>query len=60
MMITADRGVNLDLAGTILPHWNLLVAYAYTEARIVNDLYFGTAPNRLANVARNGGRIWTT
>jgi iron complex outermembrane receptor protein len=55
-----SHGVELDLAGTILPHWNLLVAYAYTEAKIVNDLYFGTAGNRLANVPKNGGRVWTT
>ena len=55
-----SHGVELDLAGTILPHWNLLVAYAYTEAKIVNDLYFGTAGNRLSNVPKNGGRIWTT
>lgn len=55
-----SHGVELDLAGTILPHWNLLIAYAYTEAKIVNDLYFGTAGNRLSNVPKNGGRIWTT
>jgi iron complex outermembrane receptor protein len=55
-----SHGVELDLNGAILPHWNLLVAYAYTEAKIVNDLYFGTAGNRLSNVPKNGGRIWTT
>jgi iron complex outermembrane recepter protein len=55
-----SHGVELDMAGTILPHWNVIVAYAYTESRIVNDLYFGTAGNRLANVPKNGGRIWTT
>jgi iron complex outermembrane receptor protein len=55
-----SHGVELDLNGTILPHWNLLIAYAYTEAKIVNDLYFGTAGNRLSNVPKNGGRIWTT
>jgi len=55
-----SRGVELDLAGAILPRWNLLIAYAYTDAKIVNDLYFGTAGNRLANVPKNGGRVWTT
>lgn len=55
-----SHGVEVDLAGTILPRWNLLIAYAYTEAKIVNDLYFGTAGNRLASVPKNGGRIWTT
>jgi outer membrane receptor for ferric coprogen and ferric-rhodotorulic acid len=33
-----SHGVELDLAGTILPHWNLLIAYAYTEAKIVSDV----------------------
>jgi iron complex outermembrane recepter protein len=56
----SSHGVELDLSGTILPHWNVLIAYAHTEAKIVNDLYFGTAGNRLANVPKNGGRLWTT
>jgi iron complex outermembrane recepter protein len=55
-----SHGVELDMAGTILPHWNVIVAYAYTEAKIVTDLYLGTAGNRLSNVPKNGGRIWTT
>jgi iron complex outermembrane recepter protein len=55
-----SHGVELDLAGAILPHWNLLVAYAYTDATIVNDSFLGIAGNRLANVPKNGGRIWTT
>ena len=55
-----SRGVEVDLAGAITPRWNLLLAYAYTDARIVNDLSFGTAGNRLANVPKNGGRVWTT
>ena len=55
-----SRGVELDLAGAILPHWNLLVACAFTDATIVNDSFLGTAGNRLSNVPKNGGRIWTT
>ena len=55
-----SRGVELDITGAITPRWNLLVAYALTDARIVNDLFFGTAGNRLADVPKNGGRVWTT
>jgi iron complex outermembrane receptor protein len=55
-----SHGLEFDLAGSFLPHWNLLVAYAYTDATIVNDSFLGTAGNRLSNVPKNGGRIWTT
>jgi iron complex outermembrane receptor protein len=55
-----SHGIEFDVSGAILPHWNLLIAYAYTDATIVNDNFFGTAGNRLANVPKNGGRVWTT
>jgi iron complex outermembrane receptor protein len=58
--VANSHGVELDLSGAILPHWNLLVAYAFTDAKIVTDLYFGAAGHRLGNVPKNGGRIWTT
>jgi len=55
-----SRGVELDLNGSILPHWNLLLAYAYTDAKVVTDLYYATGGHRLPNVPKNGGRVWTT
>jgi iron complex outermembrane receptor protein len=55
-----SHGVELDLSGTILPHWNVLFAYAYTEAKVVTDLYYATGGHRLPNVPKNGGRMWTT
>ncbi len=54
-----SRGVEVDLAGEILPGWNIIANYAYTETKIVNDSFLGSAGNRLANVPEHGGRVWT-
>ncbi|MFO1417435.1 MAG: TonB-dependent siderophore receptor [Methylotetracoccus sp.] len=60
-----SRGVEIDLAGEILPGWRVLANYAYTEARIVDGgeaIARALAPvgNKVPNVPRNGGRVWTT
>ena len=55
-----SRGVELDISGAITTRLNLLVAYAYTNARIVSETSFATAGNRMSGVPKNGGRIWAT
>ncbi|WP_202924966.1 TonB-dependent siderophore receptor [Myxacorys almedinensis] len=54
-----SRGVELNVAGEILPGWNITAGYAYTNARITrdNDLPVG---NRLDNVPENSFNLWTT
>ncbi len=54
-----SRGIELNLSGEILPGWNILAGYAYTDARIEedNDLPVG---NRLSNVPENSFNLWTT
>ena len=54
-----SRGIELDLAGEILPGWNIIAAYAYTDAEITedNDLTVG---NKLVNVPENSASLWTT
>ncbi|AFY51247.1 TonB-dependent siderophore receptor [Nostoc sp. PCC 7524] len=54
-----SRGVELDLVGEILPGWNVITSYAYTDAIITNDTIFPEG-NRLANVPRNALSFWTT
>ena len=56
-----SRGVELDIAGQILPNWNLVVNYAYTDARITK-----TASNsekdfdmQRPSTPRHAGNIWT-
>ena len=54
-----SRGIELDVAGEILPGWNIIAAYAYTDAEITesNDFPVG---NRLENVPENSASLWTT
>jgi iron complex outermembrane receptor protein len=53
-----SRGVELDATIRLLPGWNLLLAYAYTDAKIVsdNDLPAG---DRTQNVPRHALSAWT-
>jgi len=54
-----SRGVELIATGEILPGWNIVGGYAYTDATITedNDLEVG---NRLNNVPENSFSLWTT
>ncbi|MBE7384259.1 MAG: TonB-dependent siderophore receptor [Leptolyngbya sp. SIO1E4] len=54
-----SRGVELDISGEILPGWNIIAGYAYTDARIVedNDIPEG---NRLFNAPEHAFNLWTT
>ncbi|MBE9118006.1 TonB-dependent siderophore receptor [Lusitaniella coriacea LEGE 07157] len=54
-----SQGVELDIAGEILPGWNIIANYAYTDARITKD---NTIPegNRLFNAPYHGAGLWTT
>lgn len=54
-----SHGIELDVAANLLPGWNVIATYAYTDARITNDNTFAEM-NRLQNVARNSGSLWTT
>jgi iron complex outermembrane recepter protein len=52
-----SRGVELDVAATVLPGLRLIGSYAYTDAKITrsND---GSQGNRPANVPTNTGSVW--
>lgn len=54
-----SRGIELDIAGEILPGWNIIASYAHTDAEVTedNELSIGS---RLANVAENTASLWTT
>lgn len=54
-----SQGVELDVAGEILPGWNIIANYAYTDARITED---NTIPegNRLFNAPYHSAGLWTT
>jgi iron complex outermembrane recepter protein len=53
-----NKGYELDVTGEILPGWNVIGAYSYIDSEITKDPF--NAGNRLANVPKHGGSLWTT
>lgn len=54
-----SQGIEFNAIGEILPGWNIIASYAYTDAEITED---NTLPegSRLANVAEHTASLWTT
>ena len=54
-----SRGIELDVTGELAPGWNVIASYANTDAEITKDNSL-TVGNRLTNVPRNSGSLWST
>jgi iron complex outermembrane recepter protein len=54
-----SRGIELDVAGEVLPGWKVIAAYAYTNAEITEDNDFSIG-NKLENVPENSASLWTS
>jgi len=54
-----SKGVELDILGEILPGWNLIANYAYTDARVTQDNEFPVG-RRLINVPKHAASLWTS
>lgn len=54
-----SRGVELTATGEILPGWNIVAGYAYTDAQITADNTFAVG-NRINNVPEHAASLWTT
>jgi iron complex outermembrane receptor protein len=54
-----SQGIELDVTGEILPGWNVILSYAYTDAEVTED---NTTPvgNQLVGVPENQASLWTT
>ncbi|NJP18612.1 MAG: TonB-dependent siderophore receptor [Hydrococcus sp. CRU_1_1] len=54
-----SQGIELDVAGEILPGWKIIASYAYTDAEVTKD---NATPvgNQLDNVPFNQASLWTT
>jgi iron complex outermembrane receptor protein len=52
-----SRGVEVDIAGEVLPGFRLIGSYAYTDAKITKS-NSGTQGNRPANVPFHTGSVW--
>ena len=55
-----SRGVELDIAGEILPGWKVIATYTYTDAYVSEDNNPETVNDRLAGVPYNSASLWTT
>jgi iron complex outermembrane recepter protein len=54
-----SKGIELQTTGKILPGWDVIASYAYTNAEITEDNVF-TIGNSLANVPENAFSLWNT
>jgi len=56
-----SRGLELDLAGEILPGWKLIGGYSYMPfAKITQDVETGNTGNRLPLAPTHSGSLWNT
>jgi iron complex outermembrane receptor protein len=54
-----SRGIELNIAGEILPGWNIIAGYAYIDAEITKDNTFPVG-SLLYNVPKNSFNLWTS
>ncbi|MBH8576567.1 TonB-dependent siderophore receptor [Nostocaceae cyanobacterium CENA369] len=55
-----SRGVELNVTGEILPGWNVIASYAYTDGQVTKDSNLSIIGNQLVNVPENSASLWTT
>ncbi|WP_250123544.1 TonB-dependent receptor [Chroococcidiopsis sp. CCMEE 29] len=55
-----SRGIELDVIGEILPGWNIIASYAYTDAEVTEDEGSPLEGNRLAGVPKHAASLWST
>jgi iron complex outermembrane receptor protein len=54
-----SRGVELDVVGEILPGWNVIASYAYTDAEVTKDTVLANIGSRLSNIPKHSASLWT-
>ncbi|MGD1951889.1 MAG: TonB-dependent siderophore receptor [Leptolyngbyaceae cyanobacterium] len=54
-----SQGIELDMSGEILPNWNIVLGYAYNDARVTEDNSIPEG-NRLRNAPQHALNLWTT
>ncbi|WP_244329179.1 TonB-dependent siderophore receptor [Tolypothrix sp. PCC 7910] len=54
-----SRGFEIDIAGEILPGWNVIASYSHNDAYVSADNSLPVG-DRLANAPRNSASLWTT
>lgn len=54
-----SQGFEFDLSGEILPGWNIVASYGYTDAEVIEDNVIDIG-NRLAGIPKHSANLWTT
>lgn len=54
-----SNGIELELVGEILPGWNIIATYAYTNAYVSEDNNLPVG-DQLAGIPLNSASLWTT
>jgi iron complex outermembrane receptor protein len=54
-----SRGFELDLAGYLLPNWQINASYSYINATIINDREASLIGARKQNTPVHSGNLWT-
>ncbi|MEH2180201.1 TonB-dependent receptor [Nostoc sp.] len=54
-----SKGVEFSIAGEILPGWNIIAGYAYTDAEITKDNTYAVG-NLLNNIPKHSFNLWTS
>ncbi|MBW4653071.1 MAG: TonB-dependent siderophore receptor [Kaiparowitsia implicata GSE-PSE-MK54-09C] len=55
-----SRGIDLNVAGEILPGWNVIASYGYIDAAYTQE-FFGLPPgSRVQNVPNHTASLWST
>ncbi|AFZ28786.1 TonB-dependent siderophore receptor [Gloeocapsa sp. PCC 7428] len=54
-----SQGIEFDITGEIVPGWNIIAGYAYTNAEITEDNTYEVG-NQINNVPNHAFNIWTT
>lgn len=55
-----SRGIELDIAGQLLPGWKIIATYAYTDAFVTEDTRPNFVGDRLSNAPQHSASLWTT
>ncbi|WP_281309694.1 TonB-dependent siderophore receptor [Flavobacterium flavigenum] len=54
-----SRGFEFDLAGYIIPDWQINASYSYIDAQITNDRNVSLIGARKQNTPKNSANLWT-
>ena len=54
-----SRGLELEVQGTILPGWNVIGAYAWTDARVTKDTNPARVGREKPNVPEQAASLWS-